>query len=460
MLKSLNQKLRRFHLPSILIEQILENASAIYLTEKLKSGSSINSDAIDSLENSITKRNIFSLIMKTTLLTLFAIYKIIFSKNHRSVKNNIALVYSLPFEHIPRTNEANVISDFFDEQLIKLKLKLPSCYLIQSGSLINYRNSEREKYVTHIGIEILKQLSINKISKLNMILISYIKWLRLIYVDKHFLFIGLEYIIDLNAFSGTRKHKPEILITTQSQILKLPISFKILTNAKKLMFWYSNNSKQIILKSERQAQLSDYSYLFNKNIDIHFVWTSDWARELAEITNKQVLAIGPIIFKRINCRKVNLSSKKIERIVTVFDVTPKKRAVSKSFYSTVNMINFIKSIISAVDESNHKLIIQLKNKRRFKKEDSRNYKKFLKTVKNRITIIPPNSDVERVVLESDLVICVPYTSPALIAQIYKIPVVYYWPGDDYLLEKEIDGIRVIIGKEGLVTDINNTIGYP
>jgi polysaccharide biosynthesis PFTS motif protein len=66
----------------------------------------------------------------------------------------------------------------------------------------------------------------------------------------------------------------------------------------------------------------------------------------------------------------------------------------------------------------------------------------------------------RVVLESDLVICVPYTSPALIAQKYKIPVVYYWPSDDYLLEKEIDGIRVIIGKEDLVTDINNTIGYP
>lgn len=279
-------------------------------------------------------------------------------------------------------------------------------------------------------------------------------------MDKHFLFIGPEYIIDLNAFSETRKYKSEILITTQSQILKLPISFKILTNAKKLMFWYSNNSKPIILKSERQAQLSDYSYLFNKHIDIHLVWTSEWARELAEITTKQVFAIGPIIFKRLDSRKVNITLKKTEKIVTVFDVTPKERAFSKSFYSTFNMINFIKSIISAVDESNHKLAIQLKNKRRFKREDSKIYKKFLKTVKNRITIISPDSDVERVVLESDLVICVPYTSPALIAQKYKIPVIYYWPSDDYLLEKEIDGIRIIIGKEDLVADINNTIGYP
>lgn len=458
--KLLNQKLIRYNLPTVIIEQILENISAINSTWIRKYDNNINFVAVNNKENWISKKQILICFNKTSLLTLFAICKIMLSKKNSNINDTVALVYSLPFEHISRTNRENKISDFFDEQLLNLKFDLPSRYLIQTGKLINFGNSAREKYVTHIGIEILEQISINKISKLRMILINYIKWLKLIFIDKNILFIGPEFIIDLNAFSGTWKDKPEILITTQSQILKLPISFKILTNAKKLMFWYSNNSRQIISKSERQSQLSDYSYLNNKHIDIHFVWTSKWAKELAEITNSQVFAIGPILFKKIDSRKVDFAVKKKEKIITVFDVTPKEKSVPTSFYSTINMIDFIKSIISAVDKSNHKFVIQLKNKRRFNKEDSRNYRKFLKTVNNRITIISPNSDVEEVVIESDLVICVPYTSPALIAQKYRIPVVYYWPSNDYLLEKEMDGIRIIIGKEDLAAELNNIIGYP
>jgi polysaccharide biosynthesis PFTS motif protein len=456
----IDQRITKFELPDALIEELVESISAFNISQRLQFGHDLIDSSVNIPENVLTKKKSLNHILKTSSLTLYALSKIIFSRRVKATDDGIALVYSLPFDHIPKANKKNQVSDFIDKKLLAHNIDLPSSYLIQSGKLLNRKNTNREKYVTYIGIEILIQLKASKLNKLNTVAYNYLKWLRLVCNDNLFLLIGPEFIIDYDAFSKVSKDEYRLLITTQSQILKTPISFKLLIGARKLMFWYSNNSETIKKRSDKKIQDTDYSYLKNDHIDVHFVWTVEWGRVLTKITQKPVFAIGPIIFKELNLENSNYRSINSQRKITVFDVTPKEKAFSESFYSPDNLIIFIQNIFISANKSNPEVIVQLKNKRKFKKDDSVKYRKFLKSMKGKISFISPKFDMESLILGSDLIICVPYTSPALIAANLNIPAVYYWPDNGYLLKKEIDGIEVLIGAEDLKAFISKSIGYP
>jgi polysaccharide biosynthesis PFTS motif protein len=453
-------KFSRLQVPEVIVDEVINHISALIITQHLKNEGRflINNNHIP--DDIISFNRSIKLFAKATFITLFALLKIFLSQTKLYEKTNVALVYSLPFNHIPKNNDIDQISKFIDDSLLKVQINLPSKYLIQTNKLINREETSREKFVPHLGTELLLQVNIKKFKKAQVIVSKYIEWIRLILRDNLFLFVGPEFIIDHFVYSNISKTQYKILITTQSQIFKTPISFKLLKDATKIMFWYSNNSKPIQLKRDKSEFTSNLNYLNNGEIDLHFVWTSSWAAELANIVKKPVIAIGPIIFKKLNLNQEEPKLMNSQKILTIFDVTPKNNCSSESFYSFKNMVNFTNSVISAANEVNLGLILQLKNKREFKKDDSLNYKKFLKTIENKIVQISPNLDIDQLIMDSDLVVCTPYTSPAVIAQHFGKPVVYFWPDNNYSLLNEMDDIKVIIGIEELKAFIIKVLGYP
>lgn len=86
-------------------------------------------------------------------------------------------------------------------------------------------------------------------------------------------------------------------------------------------------------------------------------------------------------------------------------------------------------------------------KRKYSKGDSAEYRNYLESKRNLIEQLRFDSDLAREILNSDLVICVPFTSPGLVATHLGIPTIYYSSSQEYDLSHE--SIRVISGRESL-----------
>jgi polysaccharide biosynthesis PFTS motif protein len=158
------------------------------------------------------------------------------------------------------------------------------------------------------------------------------------------------------------------------------------------------------------------------------------------------LSIGPIIFRDLSQFGKSAKQKSYQvKTVTVFDVTPKMNAGKEAFYSDSVMINFIRDIRIAINSKYPSALIRLKPKRQYSSEDSFRYQEFLESHSSDLEILEWDSDIVAEILKSDLVVCIPYSSPALISKYLGVPTIFYSPTSDFNLEQTHEGVSVILG---------------
>ena len=87
----------------------------------------------------------------------------------------------------------------------------------------------------------------------------------------------------------------------------------------------------------------------------------------------------------------------------------------------------------------------MKPKRKYTSDDSVSYCDFLEAQTSRFQILKWDSDIGDEILNSDLVICVPYSSPALMAKYLGIPAIFYTPSLDFKLDLIHEDILVVQG---------------
>lgn len=192
----------------------------------------------------------------------------------------------------------------------------------------------------------------------------------------------------------------------------------------------------------------DYSYLNQPQVSTHFVWTSSWGRTLKKHNSESVIeSIGPIIFKMLDgpIQELNRRTDPIST-VTVFDVTPKKIVGDESIYSDEIMKNFLVDIIQMVSNRYPTALIRLKPKRVYSTKDSSSCRDFVQAQVPRIKILQWNSDIVDLIESSDLVICIPFSSPALISKHLGIPTIIYVPSSEFNLCESHEDIPVIQGQ--------------
>jgi polysaccharide biosynthesis PFTS motif protein len=135
--------------------------------------------------------------------------------------------------------------------------------------------------------------------------------------------------------------------------------------------------------------------------------------------------------------------------VLVFDVTPKKLATQNNFYSSSNMQQFLTDLVEIVNDLAPSTLLTLKPKRKYNSADDYSYIRLLKSLHSKLKILAPTQDLVLLIREADLVICVPFTSPALLAKLMGKQVFYYSPSLEFNLPLEYEGIRVVFGKKNL-----------
>jgi polysaccharide biosynthesis PFTS motif protein len=181
------------------------------------------------------------------------------------------------------------------------------------------------------------------------------------------------------------------------------------------MAWYSTNSKPIYAPKDKQRVEVNVSG-FRDYINEHWVWNNEEIQFMKSIGIRSSVAVGPIIFQD----KILESKKLAKFVITYFDVTPFQE--SSGFYSEMNTTKVLNSILKLANELQFKypdkVLIQLKPKRKYHKSHSKSYISAVKEAekKQMIQVLPCSANLYQTVSVSDLVLAIPYTSPAILSK--------------------------------------------
>jgi hypothetical protein len=233
------------------------------------------------------------------------------------------------------------------------------------------------------------------------------------------------------------------LITTQTSLFKIQEVFKYSHEQKKIMAWYSTNSKPIYALDDLNRDGINVD-AFKDFINEHWVWNQEDVEFLQSNGIDRVIPVGPIVFQD----KVVVGNDPEKFVITYFDVTPLQG--STGFYSEKNVMAVLNHVLKLGEiisqKYPNKTIICIKPKRQYFAYHSKGYIATIKTTAKmgKIRFLSPSSNLYETITKSDLVIAIPFTSPALIAKELKVKQYFISTGiEGWDLPESSSGVDVV-----------------
>ncbi len=229
--------------------------------------------------------------------------------------------------------------------------------------------------------------------------------------------------------------------TYEAELLKSQIYF----------YFYSTNNNFIQTKFSYEKYPS---WWINMSWPNYLVWTYNQKKfiEKCTIDFKNISVIGPILNNSFSKIHVNEGRK----IISIFDVQPFRKSLFRDtihlndFYQPPISNIFISDIVNSNLNANYS--IYLKQKRDIKNLVNPVYKNYLKFLLKKKIINIYNYDVSilSIIKASELIICMPYTSVAYIANHLKKKSIYYDPSGEVIYDDiSSNGIPLISGVDNL-----------
>lgn len=244
---------------------------------------------------------------------------------------------------------------------------------------------------------------------------------------------------------------------------------KFVSNIESYFYFYSVNAATNKLSKKFKSKLKKK----NKNFFSLLSWDNYLVSYDEQIENlKSNIDEYDYKFKKIGNipfegnKLFNLNKNKDELVVSIFDVSSYRprfilfEQMPYYYYTYKNLSNFYQDIFEALEKSNLKWKIFIKRKRPYAKQRfyNKNFLKFNKlsilNSNKKINIIEEGINANSVVLKSDLVIAMPYTTPSFVAKDYGVPTFFYDSSgelSDHILNKNIP---LISSKDAMIKYIN------
>jgi hypothetical protein len=256
------------------------------------------------------------------------------------------------------------------------------------------------------------------------------------------------------------------VVLTCSNFRSQPLWMRGLKRSTSHMIWYSQNWLPIVRISDKVS--ADNPYIPWIRIKTHWVWTKEFGEYLARVTQcEKINTIGPIVWQPLLIKQAPID----RYIITLFDVPPFDDDVAIeeegnvcNYYSYDNIKRFLLDIIeivSILEASIYKRSVELrvKPKRAFSEGYSSKYYQDIEDHKNagELVLLPPDSNLGAAISESHLIIAIPFTSPAYIAEEMRIPSIFYDPSCDIVdrsLAVDSSYIHFASGKHDLFAKIS------
>lgn len=346
------------------------------------------------------------------------------------------LVYSTPSKKL---NDEEIYNFFVEPRIKKhLQSKKPQILIQKKPNLKNHNLNQNITSTRYIPLYLLRNyLSFrSKIRMQKVVLKNLLELIKVKNCDP-LLLCHKELIFEIGLYKSINLNKKTDVIYTQSNLRVLsPISYLDRVNYKKrnIMIWYSTNS-DLIYKNHENTFKIENNYLCLDQIERHLVWDRAAKIKLSEITEKDIYVCGSLLFyphKKTYIQKNN----KVFNIL-FFDITPLEGANKNDFINPDQAVKTVQEIINVITkiriDLTLEIVLAIKPKRDYSKLNSQKYLIYLKQLQKqkKILVLENSSNLYEAIQESDLVICVPWTSPALIAKELGVETLYYVSDQDY-----------------------------
>jgi polysaccharide biosynthesis PFTS motif protein len=415
----------------------------------------LNQGVISLKRSLFVKRLLLGFLLVSMMFLCLALPR---SKNLHSKK--IAVIFGLTSDQIFKEKSVASLSDFLLDKRFKFNSEV-NFYLVESRSLRYGIKHKENNLITTFDISLyLYKNFLNKSEQLRLSLSAFSSFTHLLLHHKKNnaqIFRVRDLILDAPlAKILTNDVRIKHLIITPSNILAKSMLYSIWKNTtSSSMIWYSGNSIPINHVG-RFRELADESFYDISHADSHYVWSDAHKTYLQSFTQSKVIKIGSMMFypKEISNRPVK------DFTLLIFDVTPTiHRSYQKSIYSSALMLNFLQDleyVQNYLKTTNVQPICwELKPKREYTKHHCSEYVSKLQRMK--LDLIDPKVDLYQCIENANFVVCVPYTSPAIIAQELGVPVCYFSTSIDFDLLESLDGIPVHKSVEALRTHIERAL---
>lgn len=225
------------------------------------------------------------------------------------------------------------------------------------------------------------------------------------------------------------------------------------------MILYSLNSSPLLFKDDPVP--ANHPGIRHLRADIVYIWDEEYEDILRE---EQVLcktkAVGPILWYL--SLQLPIRSKNNVLRICVFDVSPLSQhalrniGLSGHFYSVQTMKLFLDDILMTGRQAEHlldrKVEIVLKHKRTPTPVHDRAYFDYVRELcasNENLYLAAEDENLYSLVGGSDIVIVIPYSSPAHIASYLKVPAVFYDPTGDILPSDVNSKVQFCAGRNQL-----------
>ena len=237
------------------------------------------------------------------------------------------------------------------------------------------------------------------------------------------------------------------LNVTQTMLLYSPIIFElsIFQHTPRNMWWYSANNIPFEFKDGSNTSF-DSSIYIQPSINGNYVWSSEQIDFISDVTGQKCEALGSILFYLMEPPSIHFVNHKL--IITIFDVTPYSNANMSDFYTFDSCSRFLLEIIKVVNDIKKELgvevLIQVKGKRQRSSNHDPRYFDLLESLArcSSIVLLSENVNLYNLIHESDVVVSIPFTSPAFVAKELDTPSCYFFGGNDFYLPDFRDGVPV------------------
>lgn len=383
-------------------------------------------------------------------------------------QETLILIFGLANEQLFRNKSISALEKFLRDPL-KVKLNSKDQIIVEYRSIFPRPRYWKYniKVVFDIAMHLYKdELNLrDKISLLSYSIKMYLDILGKVSSGQLKTFSSKALVLDIPLGDILLKTSKNIeLIVTPSNLFSKPCLYLALFgHFDSTMIWYSANS--IPIRSiDKFSTLIDESYYLLQHAKQHLVWTNSHKKYLESITLGSVSVRGSLMFylpEQVYEKRVHGNFQ-----ISIFDVTPSHLEFYQStFYSIKNCINFlseierVRSLLDYKYSKSGRVICSLKHKRELNSAHSQDYQSFTEMLKHQKdwVIRNPNLDIYQLMINSDFVICYPYTSPAIIAKEMGVPVCYFSPSSNFELLESINGIPVHRSAKALENHIELTL---
>ena len=263
------------------------------------------------------------------------------------------------------------------------------------------------------------------------------------------------------------------IIITNSNWLeqKLWMSSRKNRNFKLSLALYSLNFFPFVLKSKKYC-LGDKGFFPGMDLiqtDEILSWGDICTQELKKIgINCSYRNVGPVLWHIPN-RLPKTENNKLK--IAIFDVPPFKidaildhGDVQEYYYNTDTVIEFMKTSIACAKsyalDKQMELEIYYKPKRDFHPAYDERYSDFIEALvlnESSVTQQDTSKNLFDLINATDVIICIPFSSPAYIAAFIGKKAIYYDPTADLVFESMLEGVLFCNSCAGLEAQLKETL---